>query len=302
MRRGGVFQSTLPCGERPYDDDNSSILLPFQSTLPCGERQEERKLSPLALIFQSTLPCGERLKTLRLLLRFSRFQSTLPCGERLEGKVRTDKENKFQSTLPCGERHVKGNTYAGRISISIHAPVWGATSVGKARRRISDISIHAPVWGATRHLIDDKINHRISIHAPVWGATGSRRYRPRQIKDFNPRSRVGSDFSCTSIIKPKYHFNPRSRVGSDCKRAQTTRFLSVPVRHFLHKRKQNIRCSTFILPQSRAFSRHFSARKSGAFYGRFPFAHFSLSLISNKATRSASGFALLIQGKIHFFH
>ena len=146
----------------------------------------------------------------------------------------------------------------------------------------------------------------------------------RRLLNFNPRSRVGSDagflyrgncisisihapvWGATAIMHLEsdglFYFNPRSRVGSDCKRAQTTRFLSVPVRHFLHKRKQNIRCSTFILPQSRAFSRHFSARKSGAFYGRFPFAHFSLSLISNKATRSASGFALLIQGKIHFFH
>ena len=258
MRRGGGFQSTLPCGERPYDDDNSSILLPFQSTLPCGERlksctinRDSDAISIHAPVWGATSRTMRRLRLLMISIHAPVWGATIALWVLWTVQI-----------------------------ISIHAPVWGATSVGKARRRISDISIHAPVWGATRHLIDDKINHRISIHAPVWGATGSRRYRPRQIKDFNPRS----------------------RVGSDCKRAQTTRFLSVPVRHFLHKRKQNIRCSTFILPQSRAFSRHFSARKSGAFYGRFPFAHFSLSLISNKATRSASGFALLIQGKIHFFH
>lgn len=137
---------------------------------------------------------------------------------------------------------------------------------------------------------------------PPRGERRQGRYPGADLPYFNPRPRVGSDYRSCRYRYPPPDFNPRSRVGSDCKRAQTTRFLSVPVRHFLHKRKQNIRCSTFILPQSRAFSRHFSARKSGAFYGRFPFAHFSLSLISNKATRSASGFALLIQGKIHFFH
>ena len=55
----------------------------------------------------------------------------------------------FQFTLPCGERHtfIENGTLA--ISISIHAPVWGATSMYKVKPYNIDISIHAPVWGAT---------------------------------------------------------------------------------------------------------------------------------------------------------
>ena len=35
------------------------------------------------------------------------------------------------------------------------------------------------------------------------------------ITDFNPRSRVGSDYATTITIDEGSDFNPRSRVGSD---------------------------------------------------------------------------------------
>ena len=35
------------------------------------------------------------------------------------------------------------------IHISIHAPAWGATSIGDNIRAARIISIHAPAWGAT---------------------------------------------------------------------------------------------------------------------------------------------------------
>ena len=34
--------------------------------------------------------------------------------------------------------------------ISIHAPVWGATTARSEKLEKFEISIHAPVWGATR--------------------------------------------------------------------------------------------------------------------------------------------------------
>ena len=55
------------------------------------------------------------------------------------------------------------------------------------------VSIHAPVWGATLDVYNHIILERVSIHAPVWGATkrlcSLRLYRI----SFNPRSRMGSD-------------------------------------------------------------------------------------------------------------
>ena len=125
----------------------------------------------------------------------------------------------------------------GVRSISIHAPVKGATSrkVVSVSRYV--ISIHAPVKGATKiHQRSNKpIN--ISIHAPVKGATcrlqaASQRccdFNPRsregsdqvhlysrlETPDFNPRSREGSDSKMLLIMPPPWYFNPRSREGSD---------------------------------------------------------------------------------------
>ena len=78
----GLFQSTLPHGERRY------CRSPF---LPSDE-------------FQSTLPHGERHRIGRLVVCNDRFQSTLPHGERPRDHVDDRTIIVFQSTLPHGER------------------------------------------------------------------------------------------------------------------------------------------------------------------------------------------------------
>jgi len=79
------------------------------------------------------------------------------------------------------------------LSISIHAPAWGATYSPPLKRgggefqsthphgvRLqldehgcikSKISIHAPAWGATDSADVIAGSTAISIHAPAWGAT-----------------------------------------------------------------------------------------------------------------------------------
>ena len=44
-----------------------------------------------------------------------------------------------------------GGFYAsgGIYAVSIHAPVWGATSIVMPVFNAYNVSIHAPVWGAT---------------------------------------------------------------------------------------------------------------------------------------------------------
>ena len=55
----------------------------------------------------------------------------------------------------------------------------------------------------------------ISIRAPARGATyADGRFAPKG-RDFNPRSREGSDARTVSITLSAGHFNPRSREGSD---------------------------------------------------------------------------------------
>ena len=78
---------------------------------------------------------------------------------------------------------------------------------------------------------------RISIHAPMWGATLRQRLSQKRLKNFNPRSHVGSDIQpwqfghpytkfqstlpCGERLSRAYcyrlifNFNPRSHVGSD---------------------------------------------------------------------------------------
>ena len=103
------------------------------------------------------------------------------------------------------------------MSISIHAPVKGATASNCRRRksrinfnprtregcdacgkfhnnRLHDISIHAPVKGATQGAAF-YIWHadNISIHAPVKGATGISAEKRIKPDNFNPRTREGCD-------------------------------------------------------------------------------------------------------------
>ncbi len=58
-----------------------------------------------------------------------------------------------------------------RYTVSIHAPVWGATCAVPKRDKLGTVSIHAPVWGATQFHRVGTATQMVSIHAPVWGAT-----------------------------------------------------------------------------------------------------------------------------------
>ena len=59
----------------------------------------------------------------------------------------------------------------GNGSVSIHAPVMGATICISCIRLLEPVSIHAPVMGATFEKIQRKYTDDVSIHAPVMGAT-----------------------------------------------------------------------------------------------------------------------------------
>ena len=99
------------------------------------------------------------------------------------------------------------------MSVSIHAPVWGATLLSPTPQIKIGVSIHAPVWGATillyKYVKIVCFNPRtrvgcdaatlpnckalnVSIHAPVWGATFFKAFS-RLAFCFNPRTRVGCD-------------------------------------------------------------------------------------------------------------
>ncbi len=55
------------------------------------------------------------------------------------------------------------------------------------------VSIHAPAWGATEHYNRSMPGLPVSIHAPAWGATDDAMDALTGVVGFNPRARVGRD-------------------------------------------------------------------------------------------------------------
>ena len=102
------------------------------------------------------------------------------------------------------------------LSVSIHAPAWGATCTPVSRRMflfsfnprarmgrdsrfligkswLKRVSIHAPAWGATVMFLDFWNLKCVSIHAPAWGATLKHDVYIMSMPSFNPRARMGRD-------------------------------------------------------------------------------------------------------------
>ena len=80
-----------------------------------------------------------------------------------------------------------------QFHISIHAPAKGATCKFLYRFPNPRISIHAPAKGATSFSAASISLLNISIHAPAKGATVPVGVYSPRLKNFNPRSREGSD-------------------------------------------------------------------------------------------------------------
>ena len=55
----------------------------------------------------------------------------------------------FQSTHPHGVRHLAQKRADLGLTVSIHAPAWGATELQSLLAPEVSVSIHAPAWGAT---------------------------------------------------------------------------------------------------------------------------------------------------------
>ena len=60
---------------------------------------------------------------------------------------------------------------SGETVVSIRAPAWGATLVGRDAYDQHRVSIRAPAWGATLVYREGTDQHPVSIRAPAWGAT-----------------------------------------------------------------------------------------------------------------------------------
>ena len=187
-------------------------------------------------------------------------QSTLPRGERRQPCLRGRLADIISIHAPAWGATAAPVETAPTPRISIHAPAWGATTWRSMTRsiccnfnprsRVGSDTIDEAVLktlaefqstlprGERRPTCPDaRSTRKISIHAPAWGATKLHGRSGGSSGNFNPRSRVGSDFFICHSFLPRYisihapawgatlsgigqppsgrNFNPRSRVGSD---------------------------------------------------------------------------------------
>ena len=166
-----------------------------------GSDDEYEQYTLFSVAFQSTLPRGERQPYRKYRNVAERFQSTLPRGERREHTTQAQAEVHFN---PRSREGSDGNAYNFLRNYFNFNPRSreGSDEKREFTKEQSEISIHAPARGATIRQIVQTSQTAISIHAPARGATNPLRISLVSGRNFNPRSREGSDAS--------YLYNARS--------------------------------------------------------------------------------------------
>ena len=121
---------------------------------------------------------------------------------------------RFQSTLP-----LRGATYdyaklAGKITISIHAPLTGSDCiVDILRGEKDDFNPRSPYGERHGRLYRLPAAPHISIHAPLTGSDKSFKQLVIAISNFNPRSPYGERPPAGGHRRDGRDFNPRSPYG-----------------------------------------------------------------------------------------
>ena len=126
----------------------------------------------LSCIFQSTPPRMGSDTPIRAKMTTSHiFQSTLPHGERQTPSGCGFPFLIFQSTLPHGERQIAILGIPLLITISIHAPAWGATL--KTIQKLLLILFQSTLPHGERHGVAYHDDSQIVFQStlPAWGAT-----------------------------------------------------------------------------------------------------------------------------------
>ena len=127
------------------------------------------------------------------LMRVDQFQSTLPRRERLRNSNLGGVFIYFNPRSREGsDRLLSTSSVTGRISI--HAPAKGAT--GSSAVGIRTTAFQSTLPRRERQFVSNWIDNVaiISIHAPAKGATKRRLTGCSTTRNFNPRSREGSDY------------------------------------------------------------------------------------------------------------
>ena len=127
---------------------------------------------------------------------FFLFQSTHPCGVRPNWQHSAIDRECFNPRTRVGCDKLNNNRVF-IMSVSIHAPVWGATSGFSAGSRTGSFQSTHPCGVRLISSNSSSLTLLVSIHAPVWGAT-THAVVGRYCECFNPRTRVGCDAADSS--------------------------------------------------------------------------------------------------------
>ena len=225
------FQSTLPHGERPdhatvENHQQISIHAPAWGAT-CWDK------------FDTPSPSGQ------ISIHAPAWGATIPCiafPPRLGISIHAPAWGATHQVIPVYRKDIIsihapawGATPAAAPNlpnplISIHAPAWGATIAVAGCTRIDTISIHAPAWGATWTAQFKRQQVRISIHAPAWGATTAKLAAKAVTKEFQSTLPHGErPSSARSSWSRRRNFNPRSRMGSDQRTAVRVHRLEISI-------------------------------------------------------------------------
>ena len=194
-RWSSSFQSTRPRGARLGGILMWTYAVRFNPRARVGRDLEQREKSTQLSCFNPRARVGRDTLMLTSCTSIGQFQSTRPRGARHVVHTRSIYSDGFQSTRPRGARLCRLHRERQHLCVSIHAPAWGATTVGGRLRGRYCVSIHAPAWGATRIT-------RWSRRCCTFQSTRPRGARRQgwafwsSAKSFNPRARVGRDTDC----------------------------------------------------------------------------------------------------------
>ncbi len=101
------------------------------------------------------------------------------------------------------------------LSVSIHAPAWGATTRGGIEPPFLPCFNPRPRMGGDKSRAMSHCKLIVSIHAPAWGATRKRYFRDHLLAEFQSTPPHGGRPRTPPQPCPFRCFNPRPRMGGD---------------------------------------------------------------------------------------
>ncbi len=210
----GVFQSTRPCGARQrmialqIDIAKVSIHAPLRGATVRGAAIPER------LGFQSTRPCGARHITFWITMADYGFNPRAPAGRDQDDANICEGSRRFNPRAPAGRDAVAMHKANHPETVSIHAPLRGATSTAAAYAISSQFQSTRPC--GARRPVDFPFLDEVEFQSTR--PCGARRLRWIGIYPFacfNPRAPAGRDIVLVAGAWAFAGFNPRAPAGRD---------------------------------------------------------------------------------------